>query len=60
MFLLENVKQSLENRAGLAFGATRAQTTTLCSNSIPHCSEGRVALTLPLQYVSKYSDYLPF
>jgi len=60
MFLLENVKQSLDSRANLAFGAIRAQTATLCCNSIPHCSEGGVALTPPLQYVGKYSDYLPF
>jgi hypothetical protein len=60
MFLLENVKQSVDIRANLAFGAIRAQTTTLWCNSIPHRSESSVALTPPLQNVGKYSDYLPF
>jgi len=53
MFLLENVKQSLDSSANLAFGAIRAQTATQCCNSIPRCSEGRDAPTLPLQYVGK-------
>jgi hypothetical protein len=59
MFLLENVKQSLDSRANLAFGVIRAQTATLCCNGIPQCSEGRTALTPHLQYAGKYSDYLP-
>jgi len=60
MFLLENIKHSQDSRANLVFGLIRAQIATLRCNSIPHCSEGRVVLTLHLQYVGKYIDYLPF
>jgi len=60
MFLLENVNQSLDSRANLIFGVIGAQTAIPCCNGIPHCSKGRVAPTPHLQYVGKYSDYLPF